>query len=195
WLPPPGWQWIGRETLVDLPLAVPEHRGVLDACLAEMTCGVIPDLRPPWARVGWFATAESWILEQLDRLDAIVMAPIEQVRSWSISCILRARTMTGDVYFKASSSKALFAHDPALVQALATLYPDHLPTLLAMDQAQDWMLLAGFRSLRPDPPESQAWENALCTFGHLQRASAAQVDTLLAAGRRRRAPHAVAGPL
>jgi hypothetical protein len=157
WQLPPGWQWVGRKTLADLPLAVPEHRDVLDACLAEMTCGVIPDLRPPWARVGWFATAESWILEQLDRLDAIVMAPIEQVRSWGISCILRARTMTGDVYFKASSSKALFAHEPTLMQALATLYPDYLPTLLAVDQAQDWMLLAGLRSLSRDQPEPQVW--------------------------------------
>jgi hypothetical protein len=177
---------VGRKTLADLPLVVPEHRGVLDACLAEMTCGAIPDLRPPWARVGWFATAESWILEQLDRLDTILLAPVAQVRSWSISCVLRARTMSGDVYFKASSSQALFAHEPALVQALATMYPDHMPTPLAVDQAQDWMLLADFNRILRDQPESQAWADALCAFVRLQKASAVQVEALLASGCRDR---------
>jgi phage tail protein X len=157
---------VGRQTLADLPLAMPEHLSVLDACLAEITCGAISDLRPPWARVGWFATAESWILEQLDRLDAILIAPIVQVRSWSISCILRARTISGDVYFKASSSQALFAHEAALVQALATLYPDHLPTPLAVDQVQEWMLLADFGRILRDHaavlPDASAVSPRLC---------------------------------
>jgi hypothetical protein len=140
WSPPPGCRWVGGDTLSDLPLAMPEHRATIGTCLDEAARDGVPELRAPWARQGWFAAAQSWMQSQLERLDVIRTAPIEQVRTWSISCILRVRTMSGDVYLKASSTRPLFAREAVLVQALAIRYPEHLPMPLAIDAEQGWML-------------------------------------------------------
>ena len=186
WTPPPGCQWVGHDALGDLPFAISEHRAVIATYLDDVTFGAVPELRAPWARLGWFAAAQSWMESQLDRLDMIRMAPIEQVRTWGISCILRVRTMSGDVYLKVSSTRPLFAREAVLVQALATLFPDRVPVLLAIDAERGMMLLADFGHELRGNTDVQSWENALCTFARLQRKSTAYVEELLTQGCRDR---------
>src|SRR2546426_4518967 len=143
----------------------------------------IPPLRPPWARRGWFAETESWIKAQLARLNYTIVAPIEQVRTWGISCVLRVPTTTGNVYFKAiptsfmqkdtaiSSSDTpgrlplFFTHEPMLIQSLAAWYPHNMPTVLAMEREQCWMLLAEFGTELHAHPDQIAWEKALAVYG------------------------------
>jgi hypothetical protein len=144
WEPQDGAAWVGRAALADLPLARPEHRALVAAHLAEAESGQIPELRPPWARVGWFEQAVAWMRSELERLGYSLTAPVEQVKSWGISCILRAHTASGDVYFKAASSLPLFAHEPAVMRDLSGLYPDHIPAPLSIDEQHRWMLLADF---------------------------------------------------
>src|SRR5919107_500256 len=121
WEPQDGAEWVGRAALADLPLARPEHRALVAAHLAEAESGQIPELRPPWARVGWFEQAVVWMRSELERLGYSLTAPVEQVKSWGISCILRAHTASGDVYFKAASSLPLFVHEPAGVGDLLAI--------------------------------------------------------------------------
>src|SRR5215217_2974525 len=173
WEPQDGAEWVGRAVLADLPLARPEHRALVAAHLAEAESGQIPELRPPWARVGWF---------ELARLGYTLTAPVEQVKSWGISCILRARTSSGDVYFKAASSLPLFAHEPAVTRGLSWLYPDHIPTPLSIDEQHRWMLLADFGApIEWDAPVEEQ-EEILRLYGELQRDAATRVGDLLAMG-------------
>ena len=123
WALPPGGRWVDRPALAGLPLAQPEQRPMIERYLAEAESGAIPALRPPWARPGWFAAASAWIESQLARRGYTLVAQVEQVKSWGISCILRARTASGDFYLKQASILPLFADEPALTQALLPATP------------------------------------------------------------------------
>jgi hypothetical protein len=154
--------------LAALPLAVPAHRAVLETCLAEAETDALPALRAPWAQRGWFAQAQAWIEAQLERLDYVLVPPLTQVRSWGISCVLRVRTFTGVLYFKAASTRPLFAREAVVVQELAVRYAAHMPLLLAVDPHQNWLLLADVGPDLRSPPDSQGWAEARCTFGRLR---------------------------
>ena len=182
WEPQDGAAWVGRAALADLPLMRPEHLGLVAAHLAETESGQIPERRPPWARVGWFAQAAAWTRSELARLGYHLTAPVEQVKSWGLSCILRARTTCGDVYFKVAPSLPLFAHEPVLMRGLSRLYPEHIPAPLSIDEPRRWMLLADFGAAIEWGASVAAQEEMLLLYGALQRAAALRVDELRAMG-------------
>ncbi len=182
WAPPPRGRWVDRWALAGLPLAQPEQRPAIERYLAEAESGAIPVLRPPWARPGWFAAASAWLESQLARRGYTLVAPVEQVKSWGISCILRARTASGDFYLKQASTLPLFADEPALTQMLAARYPEHIPTPIAVALDRGWMLLADFGPELRGNTDITVWEAAIRLFAQMQIASAAHIDALIAAG-------------
>src|SRR5215217_1687499 len=182
WEPQDGGVWVGCTSLADLPLARPEHRAFVVAHLAEAESGQIPRLRPPWACVGWFEQAAAWTRSELARLGYRLTAPVEQVKSWGISCILRARTASGGVYFKAASSLPLFAHEPAVMRGLSRLYPDHIPAPLSINEQLRWMLLADFGAAIEWDAPVEVQEEMLRLYGELQSDAAKRVGDLLAIG-------------
>jgi hypothetical protein len=97
-----------------------------------------------WERLGWFRSIEAWIKAQLTHLDAPPTGPVEQVKHSFLSCVLRAPTMAGWIYFKASNGSSLMVNEAVLTQALARRFPWALPQLLVIDPARDWMLLVDF---------------------------------------------------
>ena len=195
---PAGSQWVGHDTLASLELSHPEQRTFIATCLRE--CEEIPPLRPPWARRGWFALAESWIQEQLASLNYTIVAPIEQVKIWSISSVLRVPTTNGNVYFKVIPTSfmrkntpifssdttgilpLLFTHEPMLIQSLAAWYPQNVPRLLALDRELCWMLLADFGTELYHHPNKTAWEKALEVYCQMQVAATHRIDSLFAVG-------------
>ena len=182
WEPPDGAAWVRRAALSDLPLMRSEHQALIAAHLAETESGQIPERRPPWARVGWFAQAAAWTRSELTRLGYHLTAPIEQVRSWGLSCILRARTTSGDVYFKVAPDLPLFAHEPVLMRGLSRLYPAHIPAPLSIDEPRRWMLLEDFGAAIEWGASVAVQEEMLRHYGALQRAAVPRVDELLAMG-------------
>jgi hypothetical protein len=101
---------------------------------------------------------------------------------WELSCILRAPTVSGDVWFKASRDSPLFVNEAVVARELAGLFPDHVPAPLAVDAERRWMAMADFgRVLGWDAPV-EVREDVLATFARLQIRAASQVDRLLGAG-------------
>lgn len=182
WTPPAGARWVDRTLLAELALARPEQRAVLAECLDELLGTPVPEQRPPWARSGWFAAATRWIEDEAARLGYPVTGPIEYVRTWSISAVLRAPTAAGALFFKQAARLPLFADEPALTAALAGHYPLHLPVPLAIDRARGWMLLPDIGYARRDMHDSVPYEAAARIWAELQRASSASVAQLFAAG-------------
>ena len=182
WKLPSVGQWVGRATLAGMTLAQPQQRSVVADYLAEVERGIIPEHRVPWARPGWFAQAESWIHVELERLGYTRAGPIEQFKSWCLSCILRAPTATGDVYFKVAADLPLFVNEAVVMQGLAERYPRHVPAPLRIDRERGWMLLPDFgRELGWAAPIERR-EEALRAFGQLQIDSAKHIDELLTIG-------------
>jgi hypothetical protein len=58
----------------------------------------------PWAARGWFAGAERWLEDAMAAVGRPVTGPVEQVRVWELSCVLRAPTAAGDVWPSATSA-------------------------------------------------------------------------------------------
>jgi hypothetical protein len=102
---------------VDVPELL---RPAFDRCVAELEGAPVPERRAAWARPGWHEQAEAW-----------AGMPLEQVRIWPLSAVLRH----GDVWFKAVFP--LFHHEPAITEALGA------PRVLQVDHERGWMLMEG----------------------------------------------------
>jgi hypothetical protein len=185
WAAPEHTAWIGRAALAGLRLAVPEHRAVLDAWLAERKTDPVPEQRAPWARPGWWKAATTWIRERCEDLGYSPTGPIEQVKVCAWSSVLRVATDAGAMYFKATAACADF--EPAVTALLAELTPAMSPRVLAVDAERAWMQMADagasireeIRAARGDPSR---WEEILPQFARLQMATAPAAERLVALG-------------
>ncbi len=180
--PPAGARWVGRADLERLPLAQEAHRCAIDACLQEIESGTIPELRPPWARRDWFAAASAWTRDQLEARGCRLTDAVEQVRTWGISCILRAPTGAGDVYFKEASAGPLFANEPDVVNRLAGCFPENVPAPLAVDRERRWLLLPNVGARLRGHPNHSLLEDTLRTFARLQRRTVNRTAHFIEAG-------------
>jgi Phosphotransferase enzyme family len=174
---PPGMRWVGHQDLAGA--ALQDDRQAAAGFLDELAAG---PSRVPWAVPGWFPAAERWLRDSLDAVGQPVTGPVQQLRAWELSCILRAPTASGDVYLKAVPDSPLFVNEPVVTGALAALFPDHVPAPVAVDAGRRWLALADFGAeLAWDIPDA-AREDVLRTFARLQIEAASQVDRLLEAG-------------
>jgi len=176
-------QWVaGEDVIAALPLARPQHRALIAACMAEAAQGASAPLRPDWQRAGWFGAATAWIEEQVRLVGRTLCAPVEQVRVQGTTCVLHGRATGGDVYFKVAAALPLWADEPALTEGLARLYPEHVVGPLARAPEQRWMLLDDLGAPLGTTPEVAVWTRWLRQFAALQQHSASRVDELLALG-------------
>ena len=184
WKPPAHGQWVSREVLKSLALAVPDHRAVLEAWFDEAESGNVPVQRLPWARPGWFVAATAWSCEQLGQMGIRVVGPVEQVKVRMWSSILRIPTEVGDVYFKAAAPA--FAYEPLLTQIVSERLPAHSPRVLAVDREQHWMLMgdAGqtMREVIEADGNTDRFAAILPVFARFQIETTQFVDALLASG-------------
>ena len=136
--------WIDLTNLQNLSLKFPEHKLVIEEYLTEIETDNIPELRPPWAKTGWLDCASRWIETELLDLNYQQLAPVECIKTWGISCILRVRTNHGNLYLKEASTLPLFCNEPVVTQELKKLFPEYIPTVLSINSERHWMLLADF---------------------------------------------------
>ena len=90
----------------------------------EVDIGGDHALRPPWARSGGVQAMVEWADRSIERT-----GPVEQVKSWNLSCLLRLPTVAGPVWCKAVPP--LFAHEGAILRLVAGVRPDLVPPVLA----------------------------------------------------------------
>jgi hypothetical protein len=177
--PPAGAHWVDADGSEGLRLAVPEHRSLLRTWFDELEA--VPARRLPWARPGWFGQASGWVRDELARAGIPIVGPIEQLRTWQRSCILRATTARGEVFFKAVPP--MFASEPPLTQALAEQHPAHMPRVLAIDPDRRWLLMEGVKGESLDRHASMGhWESALVDYARIQIAEVPRIERSLALG-------------
>jgi hypothetical protein len=146
-------------------LAPPELCAGLEQWLAEQRGAPIPKLRAPWARPGWHGEAEAW-----------AGTPLEQVRVWPLSAVLRS----GSTYFKAVFP--LFHAEPAITEALAREHPGAVPPVLGADHERGWMLMGEVGGTEPNELPAREWGPVLRTLAAIHRHWTTRTDELLALG-------------
>lgn len=181
WTPPTGARWVGRDELAGLPLAISEHRFVLEAWYAEAEGDGTSGDRPPWQRPGWFAIAIAWVAEQLCRHGAATVGPAEQLGTKVARFLMRVRTTEGTAYFKAVP--AMYCREYHVLGLLHAKHPAHVPELLAGDTDRHWIMTRGREGTNLSQVDDLgAWEAALHAFARIQIACAAHTEALLTAG-------------
>ena len=182
WKPPSDMYWVRAEELDGIPFANPDHRTVVADALAELVSEKVPALRPPWARPGWYDRATAWMRDQLAAHGYTLTGPITQLKSWGISCLLKAETDQGTIFFKVATSLPLFGNEPALMAALAERYPDAVPPPLAVEPNERWMLMRDFGTVLNAAPTFEKWHKVIEHYGHFQAQTASAIDDLFGVG-------------
>lgn len=108
--------------------------------------------------------------------------PVRQFKVCGISCVLRAPTDRGDVFFKVAGGSDLFGDEPATLAALAREFGDVVPAPLAHEPAQRWMVLPDLGTTLRESPDHELRVAAMVAHGRMQRALAGRPGELLAAG-------------
>ncbi|MBW3622156.1 MAG: aminoglycoside phosphotransferase family protein [Armatimonadetes bacterium] len=177
--------WVGQDELASLDWADAEQRPVIERWMEAAESGSVPANRASWARPGWRAEAERWIEARLAEHGLTLADSTEIVKMWSISCLLKAPTSNGYVYFKASH--AMFAHEARLTELLARHHPDSVPSLLAVDGEGNRFLMRDFGpSKLGDQRDPALWEGAMRRFAAIQVEWTSRTDDLIALGCRDR---------
>ena len=183
----PGWRspshgrWTARDDLDGLRLYDEEQRSLLEGYLEALERDDSPPERPPWARPGWISGVREWLDRQAARLGHTVLA-LEQVKTWSISVVLRVRTDGPNLYFKVSAPLPLFVDEAAVTAELAARFPGYAPAPLAVEPERGWLLLAEFDEVVGWSASHETRRELFSRFAGLQRRSVPVVDELLAAG-------------
>jgi len=137
-----------------------------------------------WTDPAWRAPFEAWVDDALGAAGERRRGSFEQVHLRPWSTVLRLETDAGVRFAKAGAANQ--RHEPALLRILAELDPSLLPTLLGAHDARGWSITAdGGRQARAIPERQDVLDlfaTVLPRYAELQRASAAHVDALLAAG-------------
>lgn len=181
WRPPDSARWVGPDELDVFRLALPHHRAVIDEWFAWLGDASRGDIRAPWYRNGWMASAADWVREQVVSTGAELIGEVEQVRATARAAILRADTTDGAVYLKAVPS--VFAHEPAVIRTIAASFPRNLPEIVVHDREQYWFLLRDLGSAcLVGESDIDAWADALGAYARMQIHTAGRVDDLLALG-------------
>ena len=186
-----GLVWRGRDILAELPSF---QRRVAEGWLREVEnpADRAADrvLRAPWARERetWYDDVTLWIDESLSALGRRRTSPLEQVKVWSISCVLRAWTDEGAVYFKSSIQQPLFVNEAVVTRMLGTLVPEIAPPLVATDDANGWLLMEDLGQTVREQTETGSTERRNASLELVRQAAAWQqvtserIDEVLAAG-------------
>ncbi|MDJ0635663.1 MAG: aminoglycoside phosphotransferase family protein [Xenococcaceae cyanobacterium MO_188.B29] len=181
WIPPIGASWMDFHELDSLRFANPKLHPILKSWVNEIKREKNSKVRSPWAEIGWFSEVATWINLQLNFLELGAIISLEQIINWELSCLLKAKTRIGNIYFKASS--AAFQDEPSKTNLLTQLYPTHLPNLLAINTDKRWMLMEEFTGdLLAEITDIDSWQQALRSFAHMQIKAVDEVNKLLDLG-------------
>ena len=180
-----GQHWYTAQEVQTLPLAIETQRDIIAQWFRQQSDVTFLAGSMPWMQPGWFVEATRWMEDTLHAAGRTITGPIEQMRSWFISCVLRAPTTGGDVWFKACPPYNRY--EPPLTEALAHAYPEMLPRVLGVDNERRWLLTQGIDGVRLNQHPDTAhylprWEALLLQMARIQRDWERQTDTLLAWG-------------
>ena len=92
---------------------------------------------------------------------------LEQVSLYDLACVLRARTESGSVYFKASVD----ALESAVTSHLSRTFPNLTPKVLAVHKTYGWLLTRGSGERLSGAADIKVWSDAFAKLAKFQGSS------------------------
>lgn len=181
-MPQPASRWVAAAEIPDHFGVPPTLAEVVRTALAEAESGMAPPSRRPWERPGWHSRAEEWIRAAAAEHGYTAAGPVEDIRTWSISRVLRLPTDRGYLYFKASGGSRLFCREAVVTDVLARRFPAHIPPPIAIDPDRSWILTPDFGEPIGNDSSTAHRAEALRQLAKLQVEASASVGHLLDLG-------------
>ncbi|PUA79838.1 phosphotransferase family protein [Nocardioides currus] len=161
-------------------LADPALAAVVATAVTELDPARTPPGRPAWFRPGWFDEVEAWIDSVLEGSGRRRTHPIEAVKMWSISAVARVRTDAGDLWLKAPCEH--FRAEARVHPTVARLFPDLVPSLVAVEEEQGWLLMEPLVGAEDEDRADGAGLEVATVWARTQVDAVAHVDELVAGG-------------
>ncbi len=159
-------------------------RPYLDRWLSERDGTAEGPARPPWSRPGWLARASAWMADRLAEMGSPLVAVPQIHAMWGLSNVIRGETADGAFYLKGCSP--VFPTESAITRVLAASDPERLPRVVAVNEAENWLLLGDLgKSFVGDAPVAR-WPEGLAAHAAIQRRWLGRTDELATAGFERR---------
>lgn len=137
-----------------------------------------------WSRPSWFEKLQQTLTAELRSVGYSVFQPLEQLRCWERSSVVRVRTDKEDVYIKTTPS--MFAHEPKVSWWLGQRYSEYAPVVLLIDSSEQLghrMVVTDYKAETLETiHHQQAWTDALSAYGQLQIGLIPHVEELKALG-------------
>jgi len=137
-----------------------------------------------WYDPEWQKQAHTWIRSETQKNSIQITGDIEQPHAYAWSTVMRVPTHAGMIFFKATATETIY--ESALTKLLASLHPDCMPELIAVDTAHGWMLMRdGGEQLRASIRPAQdikPWKPVITRYAELQIGLADHISEILALG-------------
>jgi hypothetical protein len=109
----------------------------------------VEPLRAAWARPGGVTATIAWADRALATRGRPRVGPVEQIKTWNLSSVLRLPTAAGDVWCK--RVPPFLTHEGAIITLVAAEEPAIVPSLLASDPTTNTVLMT-------DVPGEDDWD-------------------------------------
>ncbi len=179
-LHPHGTDWFTiYHALSNLLFSVHERRA-LESSYRKAVSRILVDPGEPFCRVGWVHELQGWV-DSVIRSMGMESKSFEQVNGSETFALIRFDTTKRPVWFKAVGKPNL--HEFPITVALAELFPEYVPSLLATRPAcHGWLMADAGGPPLNEVEDSSSWKEAAITLAGLQIASIGAIDDLLQAG-------------
>jgi hypothetical protein len=137
-------------------------------------------LEPPWARAGWFARASAWMEERLRNAGFTIAEPPRMVYQGPLGAVLRVRSDGHAMFLKCAPPA--FAREASITHALWRRTPASVPAVIAIEPAENWLLMHDHGGRLVDREAEATWPEALGAVAMLQRSWVSWAAEIPAAG-------------
>src|SRR6266404_8376412 len=173
---PEGMDWFPVHHAIS-HLVKDKRHDVLESSYLKTTNRVVGDDPEPFSRLGWLSNLQDWVRTVIRPL-GMELKDFRQLNGCETFALIRFDTTQQPVWFKAVGKPN--EHEFPITAALAELFQEYMPSLLATRPAcHGWLMAdAGGPSLN-EVEDSSAWKDAATVLAGLQIASIGSIDDLL----------------
>lgn len=175
--------WVPVSSLSEHAFVDPAAHLVVQRSLATYEGPDGGDALGPFARLGWFKELQTWGEEAVKPLGLRLSGRFTQLNASPSFSLVRLETNRSAIWFKAVGEPNL--REFSITLALARLFPQYIPTLLAARPAWNgWLALEVEGADLAESYDSQHWKAAASTLAKLQMESIGRSGELIDAGAR-----------
>src|SRR5260370_12880948 len=176
---PEGMDWFPVHHAIS-HLVKDKRHDVLESSYLRTTNRVVRDDPEPFSRLGWLSNLQDWVRTAIRPL-GMELRDFQQLNGCETFSLIRFDTTKQPVWFKAVGKPNL--HEFPITVALAELFPEYVPSLLAARPAcHGWLMGDAGGPPLNQVEGSSSWKDTATSLSGPQIASIGAIDYLLQAG-------------